>query len=142
LKKKQLVIAIDGPAGSGKSTTAKLVAEKLGYTYLDSGAMYRAAALKVLRNGIPLSAENEIIELVQKSSIEIIDSNGDFGVFLDGDNVNKEIRSQDVTANVSAVAKIPQVREVLVKKQQQMAQNKGIVAEGRDITTVVSLLLI
>lgn len=137
MNKRQLVIAIDGPAGSGKSTTARLVAQKLGYIYLDSGAMYRAATLKVLRHGIPSSAEDEIAELVRQSSIVISFSEGEQHVLLDGENVNGEIRSQEVTASVSTVAKIPKVREVLVEKQRQMAKNQSIVAEGRDMTTVV-----
>lgn len=134
---RQFVIAIDGPAGAGKSTTARLVAQKLGYIYLDSGAMYRAATLKVLQSGISLSAENEIAEIVKQSEIEILLSKGKQIIFLDGEKVDGEIRSQKVTANVSAVAKIPIVRKILVDKQRQMARNKSIVAEGRDMTTVV-----
>lgn len=137
MSERQFVIAIDGPAGSGKSTTARIVAQRLGFAYLDSGAMYRAAMLKVLRNHIPIGAEKAIVELLKKSVIEFSFSNGEQKVLLDGEDVTEEIRSAEVTANVSAVAKIPQVRNILVEQQQRIAEKQNIVAEGRDMTSVV-----
>jgi CMP/dCMP kinase len=134
---KKLVIAIDGPAASGKSTTARLLAKRLGYLYVDTGAMYRAMTLKVLQQKIPLDQTDQISELARKTEIRLRQDNDDLKVFLDNQDVTGAIRSPAVTRSVSAVSMIPVVREVMVREQQQMGKEGGIVVEGRDIGTVV-----
>lgn len=132
----KLIIAIDGPAGSGKSTTAKLLAKKLGYLYIDTGAMYRAVTLFAIKNNI-LNDENKIIELASELEIELKLEDGITKVFVNGKDVSEEIRSLEVNQNVSPVSKIEGVRKILVEKQKQIGKNGGVVMEGRDITTVV-----
>lgn len=132
----KLIIAIDGPAGSGKSTTAKLLAKKLGYLYIDTGAMYRAVTLFAIKNNI-LDDEKKIIELASKLDIELKLEDGITKVFVNGKDVSEEIRSLEVNQNVSPVSKIERVRKILVEKQKRIGQNGGVVMEGRDITTVV-----
>ena len=135
---KNLIIAIDGPAGSGKSTSAKLIAQKLGYLYIDTGAMYRAVTLLVLRNEIPLSNIDKITELAENIDIKLEYMNGKTSVFVSGENITEEIRSQNVNSNVSEISIIESVRTALVAKQREMKNmNNGIVMEGRDIGTVV-----
>ncbi len=133
---KKLIIAIDGPAGSGKSTTAKLVAQKLNYLYIDTGAMYRAVTLFALRKGI-IGKTDKIIELAKQLDIVLDFIDGETKITVNGEDVSKEIRSFEVNSNVSDISAIQSVREVLVKKQQKMGENGGVVMEGRDITTVV-----
>lgn len=133
---KKLIIAIDGPAGSGKSTTAKLVAQKLNYLYIDTGAMYRAVTLFALRKGI-IGKTDKIIELAKQLDIVLDFINGETKITVNGEDVSKEIRSFEVNSNVSDISAIQSVREILVKKQQKMGENGGVVMEGRDITTVV-----
>ena len=128
------IIAIDGPAGSGKGTLAKALAEKLNLVNIDTGATYRAVALKVLREKIDLSDKDKIIKLTKKIKIDLLEGGT---VLLDGEDVTKEIRSKEVTAIVSPISSIPEVREVLVKVQRNIAKGKDVVMEGRDITTVV-----
>ncbi|BDQ01459.1 (d)CMP kinase [Ignavibacterium sp.] len=132
----KLIIAIDGPAGSGKSTTAKLLAKKLGYLYIDTGAMYRAVTLYAIKNNI-LNDEEKIIELASKLNIELKFEDGQTKVNVNGKDVTEEIRSLEVNQNVSPVSKIEGVRKILVQKQKEMGKNGGVVMEGRDITTVV-----
>jgi cytidylate kinase len=134
---KRILIAIDGPAGSGKSTTAKLVAKKMGYVYLDTGAMYRAITLKVLASHTNPSDEKEAVRLAAESNIAFENSGGNVRVFLDGNDVTKEIRSEEVTKNVSLVSSYPGVREIMVEKQRAIGAMKGCVVDGRDIGTVV-----
>lgn len=133
---KKLIIAIDGPAGSGKSTTAKLVATKLNYTYIDTGAMYRAVTLFALRNEL-MGKTNEIIEMANELDIVLRFVDGETKITINGQDVSKEIRSFEVNSNVSEISTIEGVRKILVKKQQQMGKDGGVVMEGRDITTVV-----
>lgn len=133
---KKLIIAIDGPAGSGKSTTAKLVATKLSYTYIDTGAMYRAVTLFALRNDL-MGKTNEIIEMANELDIVLKFVDGETKITVNGEDVSKEIRSFEVNSNVSEISTIEGVRKILVKKQQQMGKDGGVVMEGRDITTVV-----
>lgn len=133
---KKLIIAIDGPAGSGKSTTAKLVATKLNYTYIDTGAMYRAVTLFALRNEL-MGKTNEIIEMANDLDIVLRFVDGETKITVNGQDVSKEIRSFEVNSNVSEISTIEGVRKILVKKQQQMGKDGGVVMEGRDITTVV-----
>jgi CMP/dCMP kinase len=134
---KKITIAIDGPAASGKSTTAKLVAHKLGYLHIDTGAMYRAITLKALDEKIDLSEGKKIVHLAQTSTIRLEVADGITKVFLDGSEVTKRIRTQAVNHSVSAVSSYKGVRDVMVQEQQKMAAHGGVVLEGRDIGTVV-----
>jgi len=134
---KKLVIAIDGPAASGKSTTAKLVAKRLGYNYIDTGAMYRAMTLKVLEEKIPIDDEERISRLAENTRIEIKHENDHLKVFLDNKDVTGDIRLPEVTNASSAVSSYAKVRELMVREQQRMGMNGGVVVEGRDIGTVV-----
>jgi len=133
---KNLIIAIDGPAGSGKSTTAKLVAKRLNYLYIDTGAMYRAVTLFVLRNNL-MGKTDDIIEFANSLNIVLSFIDGETNITVNGEDVSKEIRSFEVNSNVSEISCIEGVRKILVKKQQEMGKNGGVVMEGRDITTVV-----
>src|SRR6266436_10141812 len=143
--KKNLTIAIDGPAGSGKSSVARLVAQKLGYNYLDSGAMYRALALNALQGGgIALSSEHELETLARDTHIELRpvpptlhDPCIHNQVFLDGVDVTQSIRTNEVAQAASRVATAPGVRRILVAEQQKAGAGGGVVMEGRDIGTVV-----
>ncbi|HOB21595.1 MAG: (d)CMP kinase [Firmicutes bacterium] len=128
-------VAIDGPAGSGKSTVAKLVAERLGFLYIDTGAMYRALTLKAMREGLPLDDEDQIAELLERTRLEL-KSGPQTRVFLDGEDVSEAIRLPDVNRGVSAVAALGKVRQGLVMLQQEMAKGH-VVMDGRDIGTVV-----
>lgn len=134
---KKLVIAIDGPAASGKSTTARIVAERLGYLHVDTGAMYRAMTLKVLQHGIPPGDETSIAALARETTITISVADGRRTVRLDGRDVDAEIRSPEVTRAVSEVSSMKVVRELMVREQRRLASGGGVVLEGRDIGTVV-----
>ena len=134
---KGLIIAIDGPAGSGKSTSAKLIAKKLDYLYIDTGAMYRAITFHALENGA-IGDESRIVELARKCKIELRYNDDEVIVLLNNRNISKEIRSAEVNSNVSNVSKISDVRKLMVEKQREMAaKGSGVVMEGRDIGTVV-----
>jgi pantoate ligase/cytidylate kinase len=140
LRQRQPIVAIDGPAGAGKSTVTRRVAEALGLMHLDTGAMYRALTWRVLEAGIDPKDEAAIAELVSQSQIYLTTEDTDGAtvrVWIDGEEVTQAIRSLEVTANVSAVAAIPAVRQELVKQQQRWGHQGGIVAEGRDIGTHV-----
>ena len=135
---KQIQIAIDGPASSGKSTVAKIIAKDFNYTYLDTGAMYRAATYLALRNHLTENDVDEIVTLLETYSISFGRSeNGEQLVFVGDVDVTHPIRENEVTNNVSWVAAIPEVREKLVHLQQLIAAQGGIVMDGRDIGTVV-----
>lgn len=134
---KSFIIAIDGPASSGKSTSAMLVAQKLGYLYIDTGAMYRAITLLAIENKV-LNNSDEVIALANASKIDLVYTAGTTKVFLNERDVTEDIRSKEVNKFVSPISKISGVREALVKKQRILAQNNsGIVMEGRDIGSVV-----
>ena len=134
---KNLIIAIDGPAGSGKSTTAKIVAQKLDFLYIDTGAMYRAMTYLALRNKI-FDNQKKVVELAERSEIELNFIDGVTQVKVNGENLTDNIRSVEVNKNVSKISKIEGLRKVLVKKQREMAtKGNGVVMEGRDIGTVV-----
>ena len=132
-----MIIAIDGPAATGKSTSAKLVSQKLGFTYLDTGAMYRCVTLLVLRNNVEINNQDHLASLLKNFQLDIKKNGKDHLFLLDGENVSKEIRSSDVTDNVSAVSALPVVRKKLVSIQRKIADNQDSVVEGRDIGTVV-----
>ncbi len=135
---KQIKIAIDGPASSGKSTVAKLIAKELGYTYLDTGAMYRCATLMALNNGWQESDLDLILAGLDRYPIRFERANDDTQlVFLDDIDVTHRIRENDVTNNVSWVSAFPEVRAKLVEQQQTIASQGGIIMDGRDIGTVV-----
>ncbi len=135
MEDKGLIIAIDGPAGSGKSTVARLIAKKLGYLHLNTGAMYRAITLKALQHKIDLEDENALTYLADNSSIKF-NKNGD-RIYLDDVDVSLEIRSPNVDKNISAVVKHPRLRDMMVDQQRKIGEKGNIVSEGRDITTVV-----
>lgn len=135
--KKRFVIAIDGPAGSGKSTTARLVAKRLGFLYIDSGALYRAFTLEVLNKGLCLDDERALVALLNRTRFDIANAEGGCKIFLNGREVTGDIRSPKVTAHVSIVSEYPEVRKVITQKQREIANDHSVVLEGRDIGTVV-----
>jgi cytidylate kinase len=137
LHPKHFVIAIDGPAASGKSTTARRVAQELGFLHLDTGAMYRAFTLKVIRSGVDPADAEAVKGLVEGTHIRLQRSGGALRVLLDGEDVTRAIRGQEVTATVSAVSSLRCVREGMVREQRRLAEAADVVAEGRDIGTVV-----
>ena len=128
-----MIIAIDGPAGSGKSTTAKLLAKKIGFIYLDTGAMYRAVTHYFLNNSADLTNSSEILQLLNEMNLKIDHQNDEFTVFLDNKNVNNHIRKQNINQFVSDVSKIGEVRKEMVEIQRNFSNKKDIVVEGRDI---------
>lgn len=132
-----MIIAIDGPAGSGKSSTAKAVAAQLGFTFLDTGAMYRAVTLKCLRKGVPATDHKALGEIVAAMEISFAGVPPEMLVFMDGEDVSKAIRSDEVTKNVSDYCVPAVVRKQLVEQQRKIAAGRSVVAEGRDIGTVV-----
>lgn len=134
---RKLVIAIDGPAGAGKSTIAARLARKLGYVNLESGAMYRALALKAIESSVALGAEPELVELAHQINIELIPTAEGNRVLLDGRDVSGRIRERDVTDAASVVSMHPKVREWMVARQREMGSQGGVIMEGRDIGTVV-----
>jgi CMP/dCMP kinase len=134
---KNLSIAIDGPAAAGKSTVAKIVAEKFSYIYIDTGAMYRAITYKAQQADINLDDEMSLFNLLQNTKIELLPGAEGQLVYLDGKDVTEEIRSSEVTNCVSIVAKHKLIRDEMVKRQQQFAKQGGVVMDGRDIGTFV-----
>src|SRR5579863_2060169 len=135
--KDKLIIAIDGPVGSGKSTVARRVAELLGYTHLDSGAMYRAVGLKALRRGVPLDSPERLARLAETAHIDLVPRDGRLLVLLDGEDVTDAIRAPEVSHAASVVAVVPGVRHPMVAEQRRAGQAGGVVMEGRDIGSVV-----
>lgn len=132
--KSKITIAIDGPAASGKSTTAKILAEKLNYIYIDTGAMYRAATLAVLEKHIDVNDEKSVVTCVQQLKIELKAGNH---TYLNGRNVSREIRATRINEVISTISSYPQVRKKMVRLQQAMAKQGGVVMDGRDIGTIV-----
>lgn len=136
--KQQLSIAIDGPAAAGKSTVAKIVADKLGYIYIDTGAMYRAVTFQAIREDINLEDEVSLQQLVEKMDIDLrIANNQTQHVYINDEDVTEQIRTHEVTNNVSIVAKHKHVREEMVARQRVLAKRGGVVMDGRDIGTHV-----
>jgi CMP/dCMP kinase len=134
---KHLVITLDGPAGAGKSTVAKGLAKRLGITYLDTGAMYRALTLKALRTKTDLTDENALAQLAAKTKIDFKEMSDGLHVMLDGEDVAEAIRSTEVTNNTFYTARAPQVRELMVSWQKAIGAGRSIVTDGRDQGTVV-----
>lgn len=130
---KRVVIAIDGPSGSGKGTVSKILKEKLNLLYIDTGAMYRCIALKALKNNMDLKDNESLIDMARKCDISFSSDS----VFLDGEDVSLDIRNEEVSTAASIVSRIKEIREIMVHKQREFAKNNNIIMEGRDITTVV-----
>jgi cytidylate kinase len=128
-----LVVALDGPSGAGKSSAGRELASRLGYVYIDTGAMYRALALKALRARAPLDSENDLVPLAQKARIELREGH----VLLDGEDVTAAIRSREVSGAASRVSVHPGVRREMVARQREMGKPGGVVLDGRDIATAV-----
>jgi CMP/dCMP kinase len=132
-----MIVAIDGPSGAGKSTLAKRIAEELHFTYLDTGAIYRALALKILRRGVDLNDTAALSAMVTDSDIDLRGRNGQLQVFLDGEDVSAAIRTPEVSQMASKASAIAMVRHRLLDLQRALGQRGNIVAEGRDIGTIV-----
>ena len=132
-----MIVAIDGPSGAGKSTLAKRVARELGFTYLDTGAMYRALALKILRQGLNLEDSEKLAELVDATEIDLVESSGTLKVLLDGGNVSALIRTPEVSQMASKSSAFPVVRKRMLNLQRRLGKKGNVVAEGRDIGTVI-----
>ena len=132
-----MIVAIDGPAATGKSTSAKKVARELGFIHLDTGAMYRCVTLSVLRNQITLDNESALSQLLDGLDIRLKKLDDELVVYLNGEDVSDEIRKAEVTSYVSTVSALSQVRNALVRIQRNIAKNQDCVVEGRDIGTIV-----
>jgi cytidylate kinase len=142
MKKNGLIIAIDGPAAVGKSTMGKLIARKLGFIYIDTGAIYRVITWKVLKNNININDEDMISNLVSNTSITIERANCKslndyYHIFVDGEDVTEEIRNPRIDQNVSQIARLPKIRKQLIHLQRKLAEKGNIVMEGRDIGSVI-----
>lgn len=131
------IVAIDGPAGSGKGTITEIIAKKLKLNSIDTGAMYRCVTLAIIRNNVDIDDTNKVVELLEKVNIELLKIDGNLVVKLNGEDVSKEIRENPVNKMVSKVSAIKEVREKLVEMQRKMAETQDVIMEGRDITTVV-----
>ena len=137
-KPRKIVIAIDGPAGAGKSTIARLLAKKMGFLYIDTGAMYRALTLKALRKGLDFLNPAPLVGLTKRTKIDLENNpDGSIRVFLDKQDVSLEIRKPEITRFVSDAAKIPGVRKEMLFLQRKLGENASCVLDGRDIGTVV-----
>ena len=133
----KIIIAIDGPVGSGKSTVARRVAEMMGYLHLDSGAMYRGVAWKALRDGVPLDSPERLTALAEGVRIDLVPNDGTLRVILDGEDITDLIRTPEVSHAASVVAVVPGVRQPMVAEQRRAGEQGGVVMEGRDIGSVV-----
>jgi CMP/dCMP kinase len=132
-----LIVAIDGPSGAGKSTLAKRLARDLGFMYLDTGAMYRALALKILRRGLELDNHAKLAALIDSTEIDLVESSGNLKVLLDGVDVSESIRTPQVSQMASKVSAFPVVRKRMLNLQRALGEKGSVVAEGRDIGTVI-----
>lgn len=137
MKRKRLTIAIDGPSGAGKSTLGRALAKRLGYLYIDTGAMYRAVALKVKERALVLEDESKLSALVSSLHITFVGKGKETSVLCNGNDVTKAIRSPEISRLASDISRKKVVREALVQKQREMGKGGGVVLEGRDIGTVV-----
>lgn len=132
-----MIVAVDGPAGSGKGTVTKKIEEELGFLNLDTGATYRCVALQTLREGVKIENEDEIVRIANDIDIKIDNTGNKDIILLNGEDVSKEIRTREVTEIVSQVSSIIPVREKMVEVQRNLAKGKNVIVEGRDIGTVV-----
>jgi len=134
---RKIIIAIDGPAASGKSTTAREVARRLRYTYIDSGAMYRAVTLKALRENVSVHDNDKVTKLASELDLKLRSHDCKTIIYMNGEDVSEKIRTPEIDQNISPVAANPGVRAIMVKKQHAMGEAGGIVMDGRDIGTIV-----
>ncbi len=132
-----MVIAIDGPAGSGKSTVAKIVAEKLRFRYIDTGSMYRAVAWKSLLKNVDLSNKEMVAEIAHNVEIDLVPEEGGQSVFVDGENATNQLKQEKISRAAAVVAAQPMIREIMTKKQRELGNREDVVMDGRDIGTVV-----
>lgn len=133
-----MIIAIDGPSGAGKSTLGRLIARELKLLYIDTGAMYRAAALAVIESGVSTTNEQAVAEVIERADINLAGDPDSLQVMLDGRDVSREIRTEEVSHSASVISTIPQVRRTLVNRQRELGQRGGgVVLDGRDIGTIV-----
>lgn len=130
-------IAIDGPSGAGKSTLARALSEKLGYLYLDTGAIYRTVALSIMKKGASVKDEETVVSLIPSINIEIKHIEGKQHMYIDGEDVTDNIRTNEISANASAVSAIPKIREFLLELQRDYARKNNVIMDGRDIGTVI-----
>ena len=134
---KNVIITVDGPSGAGKGTLCYALAEKLGFDFLDSGAIYRITALDALKKQVNLENEDAVAEVGRNLNVQFVPDNGEVNVILDGENVGDQIRTAEAGQNASTVAAFPKVREALLQRQRNFACEKGLVADGRDMGTIV-----
>lgn len=134
---KNVIITVDGPSGAGKGTLCYALAQKLGFNFLDSGAIYRITALAATKKAIPLDDENTLAEIGQNLDVQFIPQDGEVNVILNGENVGDQIRTAEAGQNASKVAAFPKVRQALLQRQRDFASEKGLIADGRDMGTVV-----
>ncbi|QLB18939.1 (d)CMP kinase [Mannheimia granulomatis] len=133
----KIVITVDGPSGAGKGTLCHALAEKLGFDFLDSGALYRITALSAVNKGISLEDEDSLADVGRNLNIQFLPQNGEISVILDGENVGDQIRTAQAGQNASKVAAFPKVREALLARQRAFSTERGLIADGRDMGTVV-----
>jgi cytidylate kinase len=138
-KRKRLTIAIDGPSGAGKSTVARLLAKRLGYVYIDTGAMYRSVAFRVKEKSISLKDESALNQLASSLHIAFVTEGEQTHVFCDGEDITSAIRTPEISRLASSISKQKGVRKALVQMQREMGKEGGVILEGRDIGTVVFL---
>ena len=134
---KNVIITVDGPSGAGKGTLCYALAEKLGFDFLDSGAIYRITALDALKKQVNLENEDAVAEVGRNLNVQFVPDNGEINVILDSENVGDQIRTAEAGQNASKVAAFPKVREALLQRQRNFACEKGLVADGRDMGTIV-----
>lgn len=132
-----VVITVDGPSGAGKGTLCHALAEKLGFEFLDSGALYRITALSAVKKGVALDDEAALADIGRNLDIQFLPENGEINVILDGENVGDQIRTAEAGQNASKVAAFPLVRDALLERQRAFSSKKGLIADGRDMGTVV-----
>ncbi|MFA9487586.1 MULTISPECIES: (d)CMP kinase [unclassified Mannheimia] len=133
----KIVITVDGPSGAGKGTLCHALAEKLGFDFLDSGALYRITALSAVKKDVALDDEEKLAELGRYLNIQFVPQNGEISVILDGENVGDQIRTAEAGQNASKIAAFPKVRRALLERQRAFSTEKGLIADGRDMGTVV-----
>jgi cytidylate kinase len=135
--RKNFIIAIDGPAGAGKTTVARIVARELGFLHIDTGAMYRALTWKAVREGVDLNNRQQLAELARRTQIDFRKNNDRVQILVDGQEVAEELRTPEITNNIYHIADCEEVRKIMVARQRELGNAGGVILEGRDITTIV-----